>query len=116
MDARKLLTVFSDQREELRDDNLSLMCTRLEERQLSLNSNLAQVVIGVRRSGKSTICEKFLRQNNVNFAYANFDDDRLSDLKTEILMLFWMLYIRYMEISNICFWMKCRISRIGNCL
>lgn len=82
MDARKLLTVFSDQREELRDDDLSLMCTRLEEGQLSLNSNLAQIVIGVRRSGKSTICEKFLRQNNVDFAYANFDDDRLSDLKT----------------------------------
>jgi len=113
MDARKLLTVFSDQREELRDDNLSLMCTRLEERQLSLNSNLAQVVIGVRRSGKSTICEKFLRQNNVNFAYANFDDDRLSDLKTEdfdaVLDALYQIYgdFKYLfldEVQNIKDW------------
>lgn len=83
METSKLLTVFSDQKEELQNDDLSLLCTRREERQLSLTSNLAQIVIGVRRSGKFTLCEKFIRQNNVEFAYANFDDDRLVDLKTE---------------------------------
>lgn len=83
MDSRKLLTVFSDQKEELLNDDLSQLCTRLEERQLSMTSNLAQIVIGVRRSGKSTMCEKVIRQNKVDFAYANFDDDRLNSLKTE---------------------------------
>ena len=113
MDTRKLLTVFSDQREELREDNLSLMCTRQEEEQLSLNSNLAQVVIGVRRSGKSTICGKFLRQNNAGFAYANFDDDRLSNLKAEdfdkVLDALYQIYgdFKYLfldEVQNIRDW------------
>lgn len=83
MDVRKLITVFSDQKEELESNDLSTLCDRLEEGQLSLNSKLAQVVIGVRRSGKSTLCEKVLRQNQANFAYANFDDDRLATLTTE---------------------------------
>ena len=83
MDVRKLITVFSDQKEELESNDLSTLCDRLEEGQHSLNSKLAQVVIGVRRSGKSTLCEKVLRQNQANFAYANFDDDRLIGLKTE---------------------------------
>lgn len=82
MDLRKLITVFSDQKEELESNSLSLLCDRKEEDQLSLTSRLAQIVIGVRRSGKSTLCEKFLRQNKINFAYANFDDDRLEDLQT----------------------------------
>ena len=83
MDVRKLITVFSDQKEELSNSDLSTLCDRMEESQLSLNSKLAQVVIGVRRSGKSTLCEKVLRQEHVSFAYANFDDDRLANLTTE---------------------------------
>jgi predicted AAA+ superfamily ATPase len=83
------------------------------EKQLSLNSNLAQIVIGVRRSGKSTICEKYLRQNHVNFAYVNFDDDRLSSLKTEdfdiVLDALYQLYgdFKYLfldEVQNIADW------------
>ena len=76
MDARRLITIFSDQKEELLSHDLSLLCDRMEERQLSPSSNLAQIVTGVRRSGKSTLCEKFIRQQGVEFAYANFDDDR----------------------------------------
>ena len=83
MEKIRLLTVFSDQKEELLSNDLSKLCDRYEERQLSLESNLAQIVIGVRRSGKSTLCEKFIRQRGVPFAYANFDDDRLYGLRTE---------------------------------
>ena len=83
MDKIKLLTVFSDQKEELLANDLSGLCDRYEERQLSLDSRLAQIVIGVRRSGKSTLCEKFIRQRGVSFSYANFDDDRLYGLQTE---------------------------------
>ncbi|MCI2088742.1 MAG: ATP-binding protein [Prevotella sp.] len=113
MDTRRLLTVFSDQREELQQNDLSSLCSREEEKQLSLNSNLAQIVIGVRRSGKSTICEKYLRQNHVNFAYVNFDDDRLSSLKTEdfdiVLDALYQLYgdFKYLfldEVQNIADW------------
>ena len=49
MDARKLTTIFADQKEELLSHDLSLLCDRMEEGQLSPSSNLAQIVIGVRR-------------------------------------------------------------------
>lgn len=83
MDKQKILQVLSDQKDEMKARDMSILCGRREERQLTLNSKLAQVVIGVRRSGKSTLCEKFLKQNDVNFAYVNFDDDRLADLATK---------------------------------
>ena len=75
--------MFSDQREELLNVDLSMLCDRFEEKQLVQDSQLAQVVIGVRRSGKSTMCQKFILQHGLDFAYANFDDDRLLGLRTE---------------------------------
>lgn len=87
MDKSKILTVLSDQKEELDSKDLAMLCPRSAERLLSMDSNLAQVVIGVRRSGKSTLCEKYLLQQGVQFAYVNFDDDRLLNLKTEDLDL-----------------------------
>jgi predicted AAA+ superfamily ATPase len=42
-------------------------------------------VIGVRRSGKSTLCHKVLLERGVRYGYVNFDDDRLADMKTEDL-------------------------------
>lgn len=55
MVARRLTTIFSDQKEELLSHDLSLLCSRMEEGQFSSSSNLVQIVIGVRRSGKSTL-------------------------------------------------------------
>lgn len=113
MDSRELITVFSDQKEELENNPLSSLCDREEEKRLSLTSNLAQIVIGVRRSGKSTLCEKVLRQNKIDFAYANFDDDRLVDLKTKdfdkVLDALYQLYgnFKYLfldELQNIKGW------------
>ena len=113
MDSLKLLTVFADQKEELQNNDMTQLCTRLEETQLSLTSNLAQVVIGVRRSGKSTLCEKFIRQNGVEFAYANFDDDRLENLNSEdfdqVLDALYQIYgdFKYLfldEVQNITGW------------
>ena len=113
MDSLKLLTVFADQKEELQNNDMTQLYTRLEETQLSLTSNLAQVVIGVRRSGKSTLCEKFIRQNGVEFAYANFDDDRLANLNSEdfdqVLDALYQIYgdFKYLfldEVQNITGW------------
>ena len=113
MDSLKLLTVFADQKEELQNNDMTQLWTRLEETQLSLTSNLAQVVIGVRRSGKSTLCEKFIRQNGVEFAYANFDDDRLANLNSEdfdqVLDALYQIYgdFKYLfldEVQNITGW------------
>ena len=52
---------------------------------INLKSKLAQVVIGVRRSGKSTLCFNALKKANVHYAYANFDDERLEELETKVL-------------------------------
>ena len=96
MDAQTLKEILLDQQEELDEIELTTLCDRFEELQLDINSSLAQVVIGVRRSGKSILCYKALRQSGVNFAYVNFDDERLATLKTEDLnMVLDVLYRIY---------------------
>lgn len=44
MDARKLTTIFSYQKEKLLSHDLLLLCDRMEEGQLSPSSNLARIV------------------------------------------------------------------------
>ena len=78
-----LLTILSDQKDELKNFCTSSWITRREESLFNLNSNRAQVVIGVRRCGKSTICKKVLLESGVNFAYVNFDDERLMNIDIE---------------------------------
>ena len=60
-------------------------CSRPEEKLIDLNSRLAQVVIGVRRSGKSTLCFNTIKKSGLKFAYLNFDDERLSDVSSQDL-------------------------------
>ncbi len=59
--------------------------TRRDESLFEFDSTLAQVVIGVRRSGKSTLCHKVLQEHGVRYAYVNLDDDRLANMQTEDL-------------------------------
>lgn len=58
---------------------------RKEERLFEFDSPLSQVGIGVRRSGKSTLCHKVLLEHQVKYGYANFDDDRLTNIQVENL-------------------------------
>lgn len=81
----KYTKALYDQKEELKTTDTSLFIDRNEESDFDLNSNLAQIVIGVRRSGKSTLCLKVLLESGVNFAYINFDDERLKNVRTEDL-------------------------------
>lgn len=87
MTIQQLISILSSQKEELEANSLDSFVDRYEEPLINLNSKMAQVVIGVRRSGKSTICEKVLREQIGDFAYVNFDDERLVSLKTEELDL-----------------------------
>lgn len=80
MDKRILETILTDQAEELALKLSIRFCQRKEENSIDLNSTQAQVVIGVRRSGKSTLCYNALMRNGVKFAYVNFDDERLIHL------------------------------------
>ncbi len=105
--------VLSEQREELVALKDIELCSRREESQIDLDSNLAQVIIGVRRSGKSTLCYNVLKANAERFAYANFDDERFGELQTSdlntVLEVLYKVYgdFKYLfldEIQNINGW------------
>ena len=80
MTIQDLLPIVADQREEWQNEDFSQTITRAEEKEIDLESKLAQVVIGVRRSGKSTLCRKVLHEAKVKAAYINFDDERLENM------------------------------------
>lgn len=61
------------------------LCSRREENLVHIDSKLAQVAIGVRRSGKSTLCYNVLSKAGVNYAYVNFDDERFANIQTDDL-------------------------------
>ena len=77
IDKRTLEVILRDQKEELDNWTGEQLCHRNEESLVDLDSPQAQVVIGVRRSGKSTLCLQALSRAKVRFAYADFDDERL---------------------------------------
>jgi predicted AAA+ superfamily ATPase len=105
--------VILDQLQERNEIQLSNLIARQEEVFFDLNSSLAQIVIGVRRSGKSILCHKVLKQNGIDYAYINFDDERLFGLKASelntVLEALYMVYgnFKYLfcdEIQNIPSW------------
>lgn len=77
--------ILRDQRSEIFSTDYSQFVTRHEESEIDLNSKSAQIVIGVRRCGKSTLCQKVLVESGVTFAYVNFDDEILASLKASQL-------------------------------
>ena len=85
MDKRVLENIIWDQREELDAKRNLKLIHREAEDLIDFQSPLAQVVIGVRRSGKSTLCYNALMANKIKFAYFNLDDERLLDLKSDDL-------------------------------
>ena len=92
----ELERILRNQREELESTDFSEYVTRKEEDFIDLESPVAQIVIGVRRCGKSTLCQKVLKQSGVMFAYANFDDAVLAALKAvEMNLLLETLYQIY---------------------
>ena len=92
----ELERILRNQREELEGTDFTQIVTRREEEYIDLKSPVAQIVIGVRRCGKSTLCQKVLKQSGVTFAYANFDDTVLASLKAvEMNLLMETLYQIY---------------------
>src|SRR5574344_833411 len=85
MDLRVLEQVLSDQKADIAHTLTKNFIHRKEESLVDLQSPLAQVVIGVRRSGKSTLCYNVLKTTNEKFAYVNFDDERLYGLTVDDL-------------------------------
>ena len=77
IDKKVLEYVLTEQQEELELRAEEELCHRKEEKRVDLKSTQAQCVIGVRRSGKSTMCYQALHEAGLKYAYADFDDERL---------------------------------------
>jgi uncharacterized protein len=102
MEFNKLERIILDQQEELEGLRSGNYCQRKEESLIDLSSNLAQVVIGVRRSGKSTLCINALERDKVKYAYVNFDDERLLDITVDDMdSILEMLYKVYGEFTHL---------------
>src|SRR3712207_1051140 len=113
IDKRTLEVILSDQKAEVDNWTDEYLCSRNEEGFVDLESPQAQVVIGVRRSGKSTLCLQTLTGAKVKFAYVDFDDERLAglgaDQLNDVLEVLYKIYgeFRYIfldEIQNIDKW------------
>ena len=85
MDIRIIEAVLHEQKEEFLSRLQVEYCPRREESLVDLDSNLAQVIVGVRRSGKSTLCINVIKKSGIPFAYVNFDDERFASLESEDL-------------------------------
>lgn len=104
MTVQDLLPIISDLKDEIMSVDVASLQSRYEESLLDLDSQQAQVVIGVRRCGKSTMCIKRLIESGVEFGYVNFDDERLAQLKTDDLnKVLEAVYIVYGEIKYLFF-------------
>lgn len=113
MTATALEQILRDQQEELFSRDESQLVTRREEQEFDLESQLAQIVIGVRRCGKSTLCQKVLKESGVNFAYVNFDDETLASLQADqlndVIQALYRIYGQFThlfmdEIQNVSKW------------
>ncbi|MCP4311629.1 MAG: ATP-binding protein [Bacteroidetes bacterium] len=103
--------VILDQKEEIALHREETLANREFEHLVTIESQLAQIIIGVRRSGKSTLAHQVCR--DLNYAYLNFDDERLMDCSQEDLNLLLELlfqeygdfkYLILDEIQNIDGW------------
>ena len=96
MDLYEIVRILTDQKKELEKIDVNSLCPRREESQFELESPLAQVVIGVRRAGKSMLCLKTLIQSGKKFAYVDFDDENLEGLqRSELNIVLEAAYMVY---------------------
>ncbi|MCF0213012.1 MAG: ATP-binding protein [Muribaculaceae bacterium] len=110
---RDLEIILLEQKKEISSRADEKLCPREEESQIDLASPQAQVVIGVRRSGKSTLCFQALQGSGESFAYVDFDDERLAGLAAaqlnDVLEVLYKIYgsFKYLfldEIQNVTDW------------
>lgn len=102
MDKRTLELILSDQKEEIAMRAEEKLCKRMESGLIELSSPQAQVVTGVRRSGKSTLCYQALHDAGVRFAYVDFDDERLAGFPAaELNDILEVLYKIYGNFSHL---------------
>lgn len=96
IDKKVIEYVLTEQQEELKGRGEEQLCHRKEERLVDLKSSQAQCVIGVRRSGKSTMCYQAVQESGLKYAYVDFDDERLDGMGSgqlnDVLEVLYMIY------------------------
>ena len=96
LDKRVLEVILADQQEELEARRSETYCRRPEQNLIDMKSPQAQVVIGVRRCGKSTLCFQALEAAGVKYGYVDFDDERLEGIQSsqlnDVLEILYKLY------------------------
>ena len=102
MDIRLIESVLLEQKKEFQESLSKKYCSRPEEELVDLESSMAQVIIGIRRSGKSCLCFNVIKKSGLKFAYVNFDDERLAKIKVEDLtQILECLYKIYGDFKNL---------------
>ena len=88
--------IIANQKEDLDELLKADVLVRERVSNIDLNSPCAQVVIGVRRSGKSVLCLTAFKSAAIPFGFVNFDDENLDGLKVsdldEILQAVYVVY------------------------
>lgn len=94
--------VMREQKEELGGFSFDSLVRRPEEDSFDFASPLAQIVIGVRRCGKSTLCHAALHRAGIRYAYVNFDDEALRNATADDLNpLLEAAYVEYGDFTHI---------------
>lgn len=79
------IRILRNQKEDLDELLRADVLVRDRMQGIDLESPCAQVVIGVRRSGKSILCLTAFKTAGVPFGFVNFDDERLDGIAAEDL-------------------------------
>ena len=77
---RSLKKAIQEQKLELERLLSEKMLARSPMRKVDADSPFAQAVVGMRRSGKSVVCRKAMRDSSVAFGYVDFDDEVLAKI------------------------------------
>jgi len=100
MERNNFRQILIEQQVELSLVNEETWIYRDKENEIDTESNLAQIVTGIRRCGKSTLAQMAFRK--LKFAFVNFDDERFYGLQADDLNhLLEALYAVYGEFDHL---------------
>ena len=78
--ARDMKKIITEQKLELERLLAIDVLDRKAMTKVDVASPLAQAVVGMRRSGKSVVCRRAMKESAVAFGYVDFDDEVLAKI------------------------------------